>query len=86
MNELLTYEKLAAGLHKLELAPADVISFVFEIVEEFYIPAKAKEIALDITSGTCSINIPSTFLIDDIFIVVTIMICSIAFRLLFLSQ
>jgi hypothetical protein len=52
VNELLTFEKLAAGLYRLELAPAAIFSFVREMVEEFYIPAHAKEIALEIISGT----------------------------------
>jgi hypothetical protein len=49
----LTYEKLAAGLHTLELAPAAILAFVEEMVEEFKIPAEAKEIALEIAQGTC---------------------------------
>jgi hypothetical protein len=54
VNELLTYEKLAAGLHTLELAPTAILGFVKEMVEEFNIPAEAKEIALEINQCTCS--------------------------------
>lgn len=52
VNELLTYEKLAAGLHTLELAPAAILAFVTEMVKEFTIPAEAKNIALEINQGT----------------------------------
>jgi hypothetical protein len=52
VNELLTYEKLVAGLHTLELAPAAILAFVREMVDEFNIPAEAKEVALEITQGT----------------------------------
>jgi signal transduction histidine kinase len=48
LNELLTFEKLAAGLQRLELAPTAIHLFVKEMVQEFNIPANAKEIALEI--------------------------------------
>lgn len=48
VNELLAFEKLAAGMFVLEITQSPIISFVHDIVNEFFIPSLAKEISLNL--------------------------------------
>ena len=48
VNELLAFEKLAAGMFVLEISQTPIISFVRDIMNEFFIPSLAKEISLQL--------------------------------------
>ena len=48
-NELLTYEKLAAGMTKLECVPTSLVDFVQNIMYPFYIIATSKEIKFQLS-------------------------------------
>lgn len=48
VNELLAFERIAAGLAVVELAKTLIIPFVKDIVKEFFIPSLAKGIILEL--------------------------------------
>ena len=75
INELLEFEKLAAGLTTLECVPIPILSFLEKAMKQHFLPARAKEIMFEL--------VPSSFVTRTVTIDVDPMKMATVFRNLF---
>jgi signal transduction histidine kinase len=53
VNELMMFEKLAAGMTTIETAPTRIVRFIKDAMKQHMIPARAKEIDFTLTVEPC---------------------------------
>ena len=61
INELLKFEKLAAGLTTLECVPTTILSFLEQAMKQHFLPARAKEILFELVP---TLHVTRTVTID----------------------
>ena len=57
INELLEFEKLAAGLTTLECVPTPIIPFLEQVLKQHLLPARSKEILFELVPSTETYNV-----------------------------
>jgi signal transduction histidine kinase len=60
INELLEFEKLAAGMTTLECVPTPIVPFLEQAMKQHLLPARAKEIVFELVPSSvenCNVNV-----------------------------